>query len=203
MRSVHLVLSALMLLPAAAWADDPLMSGKFDQSGSGDRAVIYLGNVVVSGDREIYEAMQDIKLALDQPFSNDPKLADVVVCRITDDVGTHTKQLLICATNKVLAQNKEVLQTVMSTALGDVNAATGNGDKSKGSPTGCVSSNCYEESLSILNQSLDNTRRHYLKQQVNGASLHALLAKLPYPRQPQVVPAAASVLAPAAVTSHL
>ena len=204
MRSTLPALLALTLLPAAAWADDPMMSDKFGQSSpNGEPAVIYLGNVVVAGDREIYEAMQDIKLALDQPVSTDPKLADVVVCRITDDIGTHAKQLLICATNKVLNQNQEILQTVMSTALGDVNAATGGGDKSKGSPTGCASSNCYEESLSILNQSLNNTRRHYLKQQVNGASLHALLAKLPYPRQVQPVPAAASVPAPAAATSHV
>jgi len=200
MRAVVSLLT-LALLPALAWADDALMSGKFDQN-SDDQATIYLGSIAVGGQREIYEAMQDIKLALDQPLSTDPKLADVVVCRITDDIGTHAKQLLICGTNKVLNQNKEVLQTVMSTSLADADAPSG-GDHPKGSSTACVTDSCYHDSLSILNQSLNNTRRHYMKQQVNGASLHALLAKIPYPKQVQPVPASTSVPAPAAATSHV
>lgn len=206
MRVVLILLSALTLLPALAWADDPLMSGKLNQS-SDDQATIYLGDIAVGGEREIYEAMQDIKLALDQPLSNDPKLANVVVCRISDDIGSHAKQLLICGTNKVLGQNKEILQTYMSTSLADQDAPAG-GDGAGGSSTACAGESCYTNTFSILNQSLDHTRRHYFKQQVNGASLHALLAKIPYPQQAQPaqaqpVPAAASVPAPAAATSHL
>ena len=197
-------LAALLALPALALADDPMLGDKLSQGSQDDQpATIYLGQVAVGGEREIYEAMQDIKLALDQPISTDPKLKDVVVCRITDDVGSHAKQLLICATNEVLNKNKEILQTVMSTALGNADAPTGGGDNSKGSSSGCQSANCYEQSLSILNESLNNTRRHYMKQQVNGSSLHALLAKIPYPKQVQAVPAAETVPAPAAITSHV
>lgn len=195
-------LAALLALPALALADDPLFTAKANQQGQ-DQATIYLGDIAVGGQREIYEAMQDIKLALDQPLSTDPKLKDVVVCRITDDIGTHAKQLLICATNEELNKNKEILQTIMSTALGNADAPTGGGDNAKGSPSGCMSANCYEQSLSILNLSLSNTRRHYMKQQVNGASLHALLAKIPYPKQVQAVPTSTTVLAPAVVTSHV
>ena len=50
---------------------------------------------------------------------------------------------------------------------------------------------------------LNDTRRHYMKQPVNGASLHALLAKIPYPKQPQPVPASVSIPALAAVTGHV
>lgn len=196
-----LVLATLLAGPALARADDPLLTDKVNGSSS-QPATIYLGTVAVGGEKEIYEAMQDIKLALDQPISTDPKLADVVVCRITDDIGTHAKQLLICATNQVLNQNKEILETVMSTALGNTNPPAG-GDGHGGSSTGCNSASCFEDSLSILNQSLNNIRRHYVKQQVNGASLHALLAQIPYPKQVQAVPAATTVPAPAAITSHV
>lgn len=200
MRGFLSLLSMLMLLPSLASADD-LMNGKVhDQSG--DQAVIYLGDVVVGGQREVFEAMQDLKLALDQPLSTDPRLADVVVCRITEDIGTHAKQLLICGTNKVLNQNRDLLQSVMSTSLGDIDAPLGK-DGHGGSPTGCVSTRCYQDSLSILNQSLNNTRHHYMKQSVNAGSLHALLAKIPYPTQLQPAPAAATVAAPATVTSHV
>jgi len=201
MRIAAPLLFALALLPALAQADDALMNGKFSQK-SDDQSTIYLGDIAVGGQREIYEAMQDIKLALDQPLSTDPKLADVVVCRITDDIGSHAKQLLVCGTNKVLNQNKEIMQTVMSNALSDTDQPLG-GDGHGGSPTGCTSMSCYHDTTSILNQSLDNTRRHYMRQAVNGASLRALLAKIPYPKQVQAVPASTSVPAPAAVTSHV
>ncbi|HEY3646185.1 MAG TPA: hypothetical protein VGM16_12675 [Gammaproteobacteria bacterium] len=195
-----LLTALLSLLPGLAWADD-LIDAKLHQT-SDTQATIYLGAIAVGGQQRILEALQDIKLALEQPLSNDPKLADVVVCRITDDIGSHSKQLLVCATNRELARNKEILQTAMSNALGDTDAPSG-GDNAKGSSTACATGSCYEDSLSILNQSLSNARRHFIKQQVNGASLHALLATLPYPKQVQAVPASTTVVAPAAITSHV
>jgi hypothetical protein len=194
-------LAALLAVPALALADDPLFTAKASAQGQ-DPATIYLGDIAVGGQREIYEALQDIKLALDQPLSTDPRLAKVVVCRIADDIGSHAKQLLICGTNEVLNQNKEVLQTVMSNSLPDLDAPQGK-DGHGGNSTACATVSCYEESLSILNQSLSRTRKHYMKQQVNGASLHTLLAKIPYPKQVQAVPASTTVLAPAVVTSHV
>ena len=196
-------LAALLALPAIALADDPLLGDKMSHGNQDNQpATIYLGDIAVGGEREIYEALQDIKLALDQPLSTDPKLAKVVVCRINDDIGSHAKQLLICGTNEVLNKNKEILQQVMSSSLSNHDSPD-HGDNPQGSSTACDIVYCYEDTLSILNQSLENTRRHYMKQQVNGASLHALLAKIPYPRQVQPVPAAATVLAPAAITSHV
>lgn len=196
-----LALAALLAAPALALADDPLMSDKMNGS-SNEPATIYLGDIAVGGQKEIFEALQDIKLALDQPLSTDPKLAKVVVCRISDDIGSHAKQLLICGTNEVLNKNVEMLQTVMSSSLGN-HDTPGGGDSPKGGNTACDSVYCYEDSLSILNQSLANTRHHYMKQQVNGASLHALLAKIPYPKQVQPIPASTTVPAPAAITSHV
>ncbi len=190
-----------LALPGLALADD-LMNDKVQGNGDKGPGTIYLGSVAVGGQRNVYEALQDIKVALEQPLSDDPKLANVVVCRITDDIGSHTKQLLVCGTNKVLTQDKEILQTVMSSSLADQNASLG-GDKHGGSPTGCLSAACYENSISILNESLDVQHRHYFKQQVNAASLHALLTTIPYPKQVQAVPASSTVPAPAVVTSHV
>lgn len=200
---LHLALLATLLsaLPGLAFGDD-LMNNKVQGGGAETPSTIYLGSVAVGGKAHILEALEDIKIALEQPLSNDPKLADVVVCRITDDIGTHAKQLLICGSNKVLAQDREVLQTSMTTALADVDAPSG-GDNPKGASTACASGSCYEDSLSILNQSLTAQRRHYMKQQVNGASLKALLAKIPYPQQVRAVPAADTTPAPAIVTNHV
>jgi hypothetical protein len=197
---ISLLAVLALALPGLACADD-LMNDKV-QHGTDNQGTIYIGSVAVTGKGNILETLQDIKLALEQPFSNDPKLADVVVCRITDDIGTHAKQLLICGTNKILAQDREILQSAMTTALGDVDSPSG-GDNPKGASTACASGSCYEDSLSILNQSLNNQRRKYIKQQVNGASLRALLATLPYPKQMQVVPASVTTPAPAVVTSHV
>ena len=195
------LLTVLLAVPVLALADDPLFTDKANQPGQ-TQATIYLGDIAVGGQRQVFEALQDIKLALDQPLSSDPKLAKVVVCRISDDIGSHARQLLICGTNEVLNKNKEILQTVMSTSLSDTDQPQG-GDGHGGSSTACASMDCYQDTLSILNQSLNNTRRHYMKQQVNGASLHALLAKIPYPKQVQPVPASATTPAPAVVTSHV
>lgn len=192
---------ALLMLPGLAWADD-LVNDKVHQGSNDQNSVIYLGVVAVGGKVNVLEALEDIKLALDQPLSDDPKLKDVVVCRITDDIGTHARQLLICGTNETLRKNRELLQTGMSNALSDIDPNKG-GDGSGGSSTGCASGSCFQATASILNQSIDAQRHHYLRQQVNGASLHALLAKLPYPKQARAVPAAATVPAPAAITAHV
>jgi hypothetical protein len=194
------LVALLPLLPGLAWAD-ALMDAKVHQNAD-SQSTIYLGTVAVGGQANILEALEDIKLALEQPLSNDPELADVVVCRITDDIGTHAKQILICGTNRTLNQNKELLQTTMSTALGNIDAPSG-GDNPKGSSSACATGSCFEDTASILNQSVNNQRKHYLKQQVNGASLHALLAALPYPKQVRAVPASVTVPAPAAVTAHV
>lgn len=164
-------------------------------------SVLYLGKIGVTGQEAILGALQDIKLALAQPLSNDPRLADVMVCRLADDIGTHAKQLLICGTNRVLNQNRALLQATMSSFLGNANPPAG-GDGHGGSSTACSASSCFEEDVGILNETVNSQSQHYIKQQVNGAALRALLAKLPYPQQ-IAVPAAATVPAPAAVTAHL
>jgi hypothetical protein len=165
------LVALLPLLPGLAWAD-ALMDAKVHQNAD-SQSTIYLGTVAVGGQANILEALEDIKLALEQPLSNDPELADVVVCRITDDIGTHA-----------------------------IDAPSG-GDNPKGSSSACATGSCFEDTASILNQSVNNQRKHYLKQQVNGASLHALLAALPYPKQVRAVPASVTVPAPAAVTAHV
>lgn len=198
-RVTLLTLPLLLGLSAAALADD-LQQDAFSGASRNEPPTIYLGTVAVGGKREIFEALQSIKVALDQPISDDPKLADVVVCRLADDIGTHAKQLLVCATNKVLNENRELLQTAMSTAINSDPPKGGDGHG--GSSSACMGA-CFEHAVNILNESLNNQRRHYIKQQVNGASLHALLSSIPYPQDLQPVPAATTSPAPAAVTSHV
>jgi hypothetical protein len=189
-----------LLLSAPAGADD-LLQGKLNDTGKQDPyLVIYLGKVAVGGKKEVYETLQSIKVALEQPLSNDPKLADVMVCRLSDDIGSHAKQLLVCATNRTLNQNREVLQTAMDSTLADTDPPAG-GDSSKGSSTACISGSCYENTVNLLNETINNQPHHYLKQQVNGASLRGLLNTIPYPKQE--APAASTVVAPPAVTGHV
>ncbi len=131
------------------------------------RAVIYLGSIAIDGERRVYEALQDIKVALEQPLSSDPRFADVMVCRLADEIGKRAKQVLICGSNRALAQNRELMQTVVAAGL------ICNRDCGDRPGPGQV--------VGVLNDSINSQPRLYLMQQVNGPSLEALLATIPYP----------------------
>jgi len=191
----------LLLLVSTPVSADDLQQGMLTTTSKQDPyVVIYLGKVAVGGQKEVYETLQSIKVALEQPLSNDPKLADVLVCRLTDDIGTHAKQLLVCATNRTLQKNRDVLQASMDSSLADADPPLG-GDGHGGSSTACISGSCYENTVNLLNETINNQPHHYLKQQVNGTSLRSLLNTIPYPKQE--APAAATVVAPPAITGHV
>ncbi|HEX2667114.1 MAG TPA: hypothetical protein VHP13_01965 [Gammaproteobacteria bacterium] len=192
----------IRLIPVLLLAMLPCLPAQADPAPADyGNSVLYLGKIGVTGHEAILSALQEIKLALQQPLSNDPRLADVMVCRLTDDIGTHAKQLLICGTNKVLNENRTLLQASLSTFLGHANPPAG-GDGAGGSSSACNSGACFEQGLGILNQSINNQSKRYIKQQVNGAALRALLAKVAYPES-TVVPAAATMPVPAAATAHV
>ena len=106
--------------------------------------VMYLGNVEVRGQKNITKTLQAIKVALDMPYSNDPKLADMMVCRLEEKAGSHVQQILICGTNRILSKQRAALQMHMTAAV-LIN--------SHGGP--CVSIECYTSVFDELNASID------------------------------------------------
>ncbi|MDE2234230.1 MAG: hypothetical protein KGK44_01625 [Gammaproteobacteria bacterium] len=136
-----------------------------------DVVVMHLGGITVRGQKDIIETLQAIKVALRQPISSDPKLANVMVCRLRNKAGSHLKQLLVCGTNQNLARNRDDLQTAMTEAE----------SASDGGTATCESSGCYDEVFNILNQDLVNRPGQTLHAEVNGPGLRNLLNKIPYP----------------------
>jgi hypothetical protein len=172
--------SALCALPAMARMDgSPTVT-------EDKNMVMYLGNVEVRGQEKITKTLQAIKVALDMPYSNDPKLADVMVCRLEEKAGSHVQQILICGTNRILSKQRAALQMHMAVAV------TLN---SHGGP--CTSIDCYSGVFDELNETLDSMPGHYLKTTVDGSALHGLLQQVPYP--PKATPDEEK--APAAATN--
>ncbi len=187
---IFTLLIAALGLPLAVAADSNTAPGDAtSQTTKDDNATMYLGTIQVHGEKNIVKTLQAIKIGLQLPYSNDPKLANVVVCRIEDQAGSHIKQWLICGTNHTLSQQRAALHTAMfaSVAAGSQSGST------------CTSSGCYEQVFAVLNATLNSLPGNYLHTSVNGPALHALLEKIPYP--PGYAPAPASTTAPA-VPSH-
>jgi hypothetical protein len=186
---IVMILAALLGLPAAlAAGDKPAV--QID-----DNAVIQLGKIAVTGRQSIMVTLQAIKISLRQPYSTDPKLADVVVCRIDDMAGSNTKKWLTCGTNRNLAKNLTALHGTMQSVT-TMNQPLG-GDGHGGSSMGCTGSDCYNEIAGVIDTVVENQPGKYLHVPVNGAAFHALLDQLP-----ELAPVAATSAAPAAATVH-
>ncbi len=153
-----------------------------NQAAQYDNIVMYLGKVEVRGQENIIKTLQAIKVGLQQPYSTDPKLANVVVCRLQDAAGSHLKQWLTCGTNRNLAANRGYLQTAMLVTAQDTDAGQDGGDP--GSIT-CATSGCYTEEFSVFNEALESLPGQYLHTLVNEAGLRSLLQKIPYPAAQQ------------------
>ena len=157
-------LGALCALPAMARMDG-------SPSATEDKnMVMYLGNVEVRGHEKITKTLQAIKVALDMPYSNDPKLADMMVCRLEEKPGSHVEKVLICGTNRILSEQRAAIQMHMTASV-MIN--------SHGGP--CVSMECYTSVFDELNASIDKMPGHYLKTTVDGSALRGLLQQVPYP----------------------
>ena len=70
-----------------------------------------LGDIKVTGQKEIVKTLQAIKLALKRPISTDKAHEDDVVCRISSETGARARQYLLCATNKQLTHQRYRVQT--------------------------------------------------------------------------------------------
>ena len=154
-------------------------------------AVMHLGQVEVHGQKEITETLQAIKVALTRPYSNDPKLANVMVCRMEDEAGSHIKQELVCGTNRTLSLRRSSLQSsfTAASAQNTVNGPHG---------VGCYNDSCYTEVFTQLNETIATLPGRYLDQSVNGPALRKALSDTPMPAPD----APTAVAAPAAATAH-
>lgn len=158
------------------------MDGPEDQS-----QVMHIGEVEVHGQQNITRTLQAIKVALTMPYSNDPKFANVMVCRLEDSAESHVKKELTCGTNRTLAVQRGLTQASYTVATSQ-NAAG----------TNCVSSTCYTAVFEQLSETLSTLPGHYLKATVNGSALNTALQSVPMPAPD----APTKVAAPAAATKH-
>ncbi|MGH8279627.1 MAG: hypothetical protein ACRETQ_08715 [Gammaproteobacteria bacterium] len=153
---------------------------------------VKLGSVTVRG-QAVIQVLQALKLALQQPNSDNPKLADIIVCRIHNAVGSHVQQVLTCATNRTINSRRD--QTELAW---DMPTPVPRG------PNG-LPSNADTIALSYridsLNDVLDNQPGQVLNLYLNGTPILSLLAKtrVPAPARTTVRVAAA---APALVTGQ-
>ena len=156
-----------------------------------DSTVMHIGEIEVHGQQEITRTLQAIKVALTRPYSNDPKLANVMVCRLEDAPGSHVQQQLVCGTNRILSLRRSSLQSnyTAATAQNTVNGPKG---------TGCYNDSCYTAVFEQLNETIATLPGHYLDQTVNGPALRKALKDTPMPAAdaptatPNAAPAAAS-----------
>ena len=173
-QHIHCIAPALLLvLPIAASAAGTHAPATQTQS---DNSAIHLGRITVRGQQKIIATLQAIKVALNQPESSDPKMQNVVVCRLTNDIGSHASQILTCATNRTLATRRQVTQLGFLTPI-----PAGGGEQAR---------------ISVLNGYLTGVPSNILHVPVNGPAFRNLLDKIPLPTS-----AAATTRAPA-TSSH-
>lgn len=148
----------------------------------GDDQVLHLGPITVTGTPMVLKMLQMIKIGLDEPLSTDPRMANVVVCRMHDETGSHFTQTLICATNKAWTGVRESTQTGMLNARANATNTAG-GDGNAGT-TACASSACYGQAFMALNEALSALPGGYLHTSVDGSALRKALKDIPYPTLP-------------------
>lgn len=164
--------AAALLLGNTVWAGNIV-------SGQGTSQTLELGQIKVTGQAMVLKVLQMIKLGLEEPFSSDPKLANVVVCRMHNETGSHVKQTLICATNKAWLDGRSAMQT----GLESVQTQSAPGSDSFMGVSTCASNICDSEVFAPLNNALSGLSGGYLQTTVDGSKLHALLNKIPTPAQ--------------------
>ncbi|MDE1984841.1 MAG: hypothetical protein KGL98_11665 [Gammaproteobacteria bacterium] len=161
----------------------------------GEDQVLHLGPITVTGTPMVLKVLQMIKIGLDEPLATDPRMANVVVCRMHDETGSHFHQTLICATNKAWTGVRESTQTGMLNArANETNAGGANGPGT----TSCVSNGCYGQAFMALNEALAALPGGYLHTSVDGSALRSALKDIPYPK----IPGKPATPAPEATTQH-
>ncbi len=163
MRPYSLMFPVLLLL-AGIFTWPPVQAAPANQSVP----VIKLGKVTVHG-RKVIRVLQAIKIALREPVSSDPKLANAVVCRIHNAMGSHVRQILTCGTNAALLTRTSEFQTALFAAESGENSSS------------CISGACYTLISDAINSVLATQQNGILTQAINGPAFRAMLEKLPMP----------------------
>jgi hypothetical protein len=97
MRILAALVTALCISPA--WADAPVAPAAATTLVPAAASTAELGEVHVKGLKPMVEVLQQMKTAINAPFSNDPKHYDDMVCRIEDNSGFRAEgALLDCGT---------------------------------------------------------------------------------------------------------
>lgn len=106
-----LLLATGLWIPVAALADAP--SGASTPAPAA-ASTAQLGQVDVTGTRPLVELLQQMKTAIDAPFTNDPKHYDDLVCRIVDNDGYRAQgAVLDCGTQGYYSMRRTILHRDM------------------------------------------------------------------------------------------
>jgi len=183
---VSCICSVFLILCLGLTCTSPALARMDGPPSSADQGtVLHLGEVEVHGEQNVTRTLQAIKVALTRPYSNDPKLANVMVCRLEDSAESHVKKVLFCGTNRTLSLQRGTLQSNMGAALAQ-------NTRSGPAGVGCYDSVCYTAVFEQLSETLSSLPGNYLHQTVNGPALRSALNNVPMPTPDQPAPGAAT-----------
>jgi hypothetical protein len=113
-----------------AWADAPSVPAAASLAVPANIAApaaastAQLGKVEVTGTKPLVQVLQQMKTAIDAPYSNDPKHYDDMVCRIEENSGFRAQgAVLDCGTQGWFNMQRSIYNRDMAPAE-DVNSTT-------------------------------------------------------------------------------
>ncbi|MGH8398068.1 MAG: hypothetical protein ACRETA_07460 [Gammaproteobacteria bacterium] len=169
----NLIPAQVLLLAGLSWLLFAPASAQNIVTGENKIETMQLGKIDVTGQAMILKVLQIIKQGLQEPYSDDPKLANVVVCRLNHETGSHITSTLICATNRIHSEGHDALQLA-----GETGRARNTQGVCDAMGSACASTQD-NQIFDALNESLDALPGHYLHASVNTTVLHALLRDIP------------------------
>ena len=108
----RLLVASVLYLPAVTQATAPAPGSRPAVPAAGN--IAELGKVEVTGTKPLVELLQQMKTAIDAPFSNDSKHYDDMVCRIVDNDGYRAQgAVLDCGTQGYYSMRRGILRRDM------------------------------------------------------------------------------------------